>query len=131
MSKIAMELGAREKIPVIDFTGLKGDNLPLRKATAKSMREAFEDFGFIYVKNHGVSQNAIDELFARSIAFFDLPQATKAEAGGYRGPGLSGLGPSKPTDVKERFRAPYDSNLPAGYWPERLPKFREAILVFH
>jgi isopenicillin N synthase-like dioxygenase len=44
---------------------------------------------------------------------------------------LSGLDPSKPTDVKERFRAPYDSNLPPGYWPERLPGFREAISVFH
>jgi isopenicillin N synthase-like dioxygenase len=95
------------------------------------MREAFEDFGFIYLKNHSVPQSVVDELFARSIAFFELPQVTKAEAGGYRGAGLSGLDPSKPTDVKERFRAPYDSNLPPGYWPERLPKFRETISVFH
>lgn len=65
------------------------------------MRQAFEDFGFIYLKNHRVSQDAIDELFARSIGFFDLPQSTKAQAGGYRGPGLAGLDPTKPTDVKE------------------------------
>jgi isopenicillin N synthase-like dioxygenase len=105
--------------------------LALRKATAKGMREAFEDFGFIYVKNHSVVQSVVDELFAQSIAFFDLPPTTKAEAGGYRGAGLSGLDPTKPTDVKERFRAPYDSNLPSGYWPERLAGFREAISVFH
>ena len=47
------------------------------------------------------------------------------------GAGLSGLDPTKPTDVKERFRAPYDSNLSPGYSPERPPGFREAISVFH
>jgi isopenicillin N synthase-like dioxygenase len=131
MPQVAVELSAGGKIPVVDFTGLTGGDWALRKATAMSMREAFEDFGFIYLKNHSVPQSVIDELFARSIAFFDLPQATKADAGGYRGAGLSGLDPTKPTDVKERFRAPYDSNLPPGYWPERLPNFREAISVFH
>jgi isopenicillin N synthase-like dioxygenase len=131
MSEIAVELGSGEKIPVIDFTGLAAAELGVRKATATGMREAFEDFGFIYLKNHSVAQSVIDELFARSIEFFDFPRARKAGAGGYRGPGLSGLDPSKPTDVKERFRAPYDTNLPARYWPERLPQFREAISVFH
>ena len=131
MPQVAVELSAGGKIPVIDFIGFAAGDLALRKATAVSMREAFEDFGFIYLKNHSVDQSVVDELFARSIAFFDLPQRTKAEAGGYRGAGLSGLDPTKPTNVKERFRAPYDSNLPPGYWPERFPKFREAISVFH
>ncbi|MGI0016671.1 MAG: isopenicillin N synthase family dioxygenase, partial [Nitrososphaera sp.] len=131
MAEGAVEFGSGEKIPVIDFTGLTDGDVTLRKATAMSMREAFENFGFIYVKNHTVSQNIVDELFARSIAFFALPQAAKAEVGGYRGAGLTGLDPTKPTDVKERFRAPYDTNLPPGYWPERPPKFRETISVFH
>jgi isopenicillin N synthase-like dioxygenase len=131
MSEIAIELGAGERIPIVDFYGLRTSDLALRKATAKGMREAFEDFGFIYVKNHSVVQSVVDELFAQSIAFFDLPQTTKAEAGGYRGAGLSGLDPTKPTDVKERFRAPYDADLPPRYWPEGLNGFREAISVFH
>jgi isopenicillin N synthase-like dioxygenase len=131
MSEIAVELGSGEKITVIDFTDLRQGDLALREASAVSMREAFEDFGFIYLKNHSVPQSVIDELFARSVEFFDLPHPRKTEAGGYRGAGLSGLDPSKPTDVKERFRAPYDSNLPPGYWPDRLPNFREAISVFH
>jgi isopenicillin N synthase-like dioxygenase len=131
MSEISVELGAGEKIPVIDFAGLTGRDPALRKGTAISMREAFEDFGFIYVKNHSVPQSVVDELFAQSIGFFELPQKTKAQAGGYRGAGLSGLDPTKPTDVKERFRAPYDTNLPSRYWPEGLPGFHEAISVFH
>jgi isopenicillin N synthase-like dioxygenase len=131
MSKAAVELDSGEKIPVIDFAGLTSGDLPARKTTGMSMREAFEDFGFIYLKNHSVPQSLIDEMFARSIEFFGLPKATKAQAGGYRGPGLTGLDPSKPTDVKERFRAPDDSDLPAEYWPERPPNFRGAISAFH
>jgi isopenicillin N synthase-like dioxygenase len=130
MSKTAVELGG-EKIPVVDFAGLTAGHLARRNATATSMREAFEDFGFIYLNNHGIAQIIVDELFGQSIAFFDLPQAAKAQAGGYRGAGRSGLDPSKPTDVKERFRAPYDSNLPPGYWPEGRPQFLQAISAFH
>ncbi len=131
MSKIAVELGGGESIPIIDFHGLTASDLVLRRAAAMSMGKAFEDFGFIYLKNHSVPQTVVSELFAQSMVFFDLPQATKAEAGGYRGAGLSGLDPTKPTDVKERFRSPYDSNLPAGYWPEWPPKLRETVSIFH
>jgi isopenicillin N synthase-like dioxygenase len=131
MSHVAVELGSGERIPVIDFFGLTLGDLALREATALSMREAFEDFGFIYLKNHGVSRSVVDELFTQGIAFFDLSQPVKAKTGGYRGSGLSGLDPTRPTDVKERFRAPYDSHPPPGYWPERPLKFRAAISVFH
>jgi isopenicillin N synthase-like dioxygenase len=131
MSKAAVELGSGEKIPVIDFAALIRREPAQRKAEAVRMREAFEDFGFIYLKNHGVPQSIVDEMFARSIEFFALPRAKKAEAGGYRGPGLSGLDPTKPTDVKERFRAPSDADLPSGYWPERLPDFRAAVSAYH
>jgi isopenicillin N synthase-like dioxygenase len=131
MSAIAVDLASGEKIPVIDFMGIQCDELTLRQTTARTMGAAFEDFGFIYLTNHGVPQSVVDELFARGIAFFDQPQSIKAQAGGYRGAGLSGLDPTKPTDVKERFRAPYDSNLPADYWPERMPDFHQAIAAFH
>jgi len=130
MAKFAVELGSGEKIPVIDFAGLTAADLAVRKATATSMREAFEDFGFIYLKNHSVPQSVVDELFTQGIEFFSLPAATKAEAGGYRGPGISALDPSKPTDVKERFRGPYNTNLPPGYWPEQLHTFARQFRLF-
>src|SRR5215813_13044302 len=116
MSRVAVEFGSGEKIPVVDFTGLTCGDIAIRNATAIAMREAFEDFGFIYLKNHSVSQSVVDELFAHGIRFFNLPQTTKAEAGGYRGAGLRGLDPNKPADLREAFRAPYDDNPPAEYW---------------
>jgi isopenicillin N synthase-like dioxygenase len=100
MSEVALELGSGEKIPIIDFTGLTVGDLAHRKNTATDMREAFEDFGFIYLNNHSVPQSVIDELFARSIAFFNLPQATKAQAGGYRGAGFSGWIQASPQTLR-------------------------------
>lgn len=131
MSKAAVELDSGEKIPVVDFAGLTDGDVAVRRATAIGMREAFEDFGFIYLKNHSVPQSVVQDLFARGIEFFNLPRETKDRAGGYRGAGLTGLDPSKPTDVKERFRGPDDDNLPPGYWPERPPSFRGAIRTYH
>ena len=131
MSKVAVELDSGEKIPVIDFAGLTDGDVAIRVATAAGMREAFENFGFIYLKNHSVPQSVVKELFAQGIEFFNLPQATKARAGGYRGAGVSALDPSKPTDVKERFRGPYHDDLPPDYWPEQPRNFRAAIRTFH
>ena len=61
MSKVAVDLGSGEKIPVIDFARLMSDDLRLRRATAVSMREAFQDFGFIYLKNHSVSEGIVND----------------------------------------------------------------------
>src|SRR5262249_59747915 len=99
MSKVAVELGSGEKIPVVDFTGLKAGDLAVRQATATSMREAFEDFGFIYLKNHSVPQTVVDELFARGIEFFNLPQKTKAETGGYPRDRFGGFEPTQTPDL--------------------------------
>src|SRR5262249_60513543 len=111
MSEVTMELGSGEKIPVIDFTGLGTADLRIRKVTATSMREAFEDFGFIYLNNHSVPQTIVDELFARSITFFDLPQANKAEAGGHPGAQLDGFGPDKHAVSKEQFSTSCGNNV--------------------
>jgi isopenicillin N synthase-like dioxygenase len=131
MSTTEVALGRGTTIPVIDFSGFRGENSDTQQAIATSIRRALEEFGFLYLRNHGVHQTLIDELFDQSRAFFALPTEAKARATGYASPGYSGLDPGKPADVKERFRAPYDSNLPPTYWPAELPRFREAALRFH
>jgi isopenicillin N synthase-like dioxygenase len=131
MAELSFAVGFGEKIPVIGFDELTCRDLEFRKRTANAMRAAFEDFGFIYLRNHTISQTILTELFAQSIGFFELPTSTKAQAGGYRGAKLTGLDVTKPVDVREAFRAPYGNHFPGGYWPERPPKFQEAISAFH
>jgi non-haem dioxygenase in morphine synthesis N-terminal len=107
MSKTAIELGPGTTIPVIDFSGFTScDEVATREATAGSIRQAFEDFGFLYLRNHGVPQSVIDELFSLGCAFFALPAETKTRAGGYAPPGYSGLDPTKPADVKSGSQPP-------------------------
>jgi len=131
MSQARVELGRGTAIPVIDFSDFTGWDAATRKATATSIRRAFEDFGFLYLRNHGAPQSVVGDLFDQARAFFALPAEAKARATGYAPPGYSGLDPSKPADVKERFRAPHEPNLPSAHWPADLPGFREAALVFH
>jgi isopenicillin N synthase-like dioxygenase len=64
-------------IPLIDFgLFLKGDEKEKQKA-AEDIDDAFRNLGFVYLKNHGVPKEMVEECFAWSKKFFDLPLETK------------------------------------------------------
>lgn len=48
-----------------------------RIETALQVSEAFKNSGFIYLKNHGISQEQIERVFSLSAKFFDRPQSQK------------------------------------------------------
>jgi isopenicillin N synthase-like dioxygenase len=136
MAEGAVSLAGGSSIPAIDFAGFTGGDAAERAAIAPDIRGAFEQFGFLYLRNHGVPQPVVDDLFAQARAFFDQPAEVKArargpDARGYSGPGYSALDPTRPADLKEAFRAGYDSEPPRTCWPEGLPAFRETVLAFH
>ncbi|KAI8583063.1 hypothetical protein K450DRAFT_224036 [Umbelopsis ramanniana AG] len=64
-----------EEIPVIDFG--KFDSDPV--AVAAAIREACESIGFLFLKNVGIPQPEIDEMFELGKEFFDQPVETKAQ----------------------------------------------------
>jgi isopenicillin N synthase-like dioxygenase len=123
--------GTATSLPVIDFAGFTSGDEASRVATAKAIRRAFEDFGFLYLRGHGVPQEIIDEAFAQSRAFYAFPDEIKAEAAGYSRPGYIALDPSKPVDLNETFRAGTDREHPPNHWPRQQPALRDAILSFH
>lgn len=54
----------KAEIPVISFEPfLKGDK-EQRKAVAKQVYDAFHNIGFLYLKDNGITQERIDEIFA-------------------------------------------------------------------
>jgi isopenicillin N synthase-like dioxygenase len=64
---------------------------------AKAVVEACRSHGFFAIQDHGIT--LIDELFAHSKAFFDLPQAAKDSLAapdfrGYTAPGSEMLDPA-------------------------------------
>lgn len=68
-----------ETIPEVDFSLMDSSNLEDRKAIAKQVGAAFRDSGFLYARNHGISEDLQAELARIVKEFFDLPLEEKME----------------------------------------------------
>ncbi|KAL2850998.1 hypothetical protein BJY01DRAFT_245213 [Aspergillus pseudoustus] len=63
----------KAEIPIISFEPfLKGDATS-RRVVATQIYQAFHDIGFLYLKDSGITQEQVDNVFKLSRAFFDLP----------------------------------------------------------
>ena len=51
-------------VPVIDFSAYTSEHSQVDKErTAKEIDDAFRSVGFVYLKNHGVPKERVDECF--------------------------------------------------------------------
>ncbi|KAL7274301.1 hypothetical protein RUND412_002794 [Rhizina undulata] len=55
------------------FNGSKEDKL----AVGKGLVDGFKDAGFVYIKNHDISQETIQKVFSESAKFFSCPKDQK------------------------------------------------------
>ncbi|KAJ3883937.1 hypothetical protein F5051DRAFT_316838 [Lentinula edodes] len=68
------------RIPVIDFSRFReAQSLAEKKETANEIVSAFKNSGFIYVSNHGISEDTVSNVFRKSAEFFKLPESVKAQ----------------------------------------------------
>jgi isopenicillin N synthase-like dioxygenase len=68
------------RIPVIDFAKFRAAKSDAeKKDTAKEIVGAFKDSGFIYVSNHGISEDKVSNVFQKSAEFFKMPDEMKAQ----------------------------------------------------
>ncbi len=130
MSQAGVQLAAGTTIPVVDFAAFMAGDAAARTQAARGIREAFEEYGFVYLRNPGVPQALLDALFARMRAFFALPAEAKARAGGYVAPGARGLDTTRPADVKESFSVRATGDPPDDHWPVEPSDFRDTLLTF-
>jgi len=65
------------QLPVIDISGLLGDDEAAHREVAKALGEAARTSGFFYITNHGVSEALIADLFAASKEFHEKPRRFK------------------------------------------------------
>jgi len=79
-----------DKIPSIDLSDFHSDD-PIRKASfVDQIGKAYTEIGFVAIKNHGIANKVIDDLYKSLTAFFELPIETKQKyeikgLGGQRG----------------------------------------------
>ncbi|KAL7929708.1 hypothetical protein V8C35DRAFT_284047 [Trichoderma chlorosporum] len=127
-------------VPVMDFKAIRASTGEERKKYLRQLDEAWSHHGAIYVINHSIGTEVIDEAFAWCKKFFDLPRAVKesvhlpAEGSkhfqGWTGVGdaISSQGVWDPEEI-ERLRKESATELkeamelrdPTGTWPEGAP----------
>jgi isopenicillin N synthase-like dioxygenase len=115
------------KLPVIDFVKWGSRSTPEeRLSTAKKLADACHNFGFVFIINHGVSPELLEEAFGWSRRLFDLKIQEKMFAPhpdgptvhrGYSWPGLEKVSQviSDDLEVGEKLRTVADckvSNFP-------------------
>lgn len=136
---------AEGTIPVVDFEimGLNSETPPSHdeesvKTLAENIYTAFSTIGFVYLKNHGISNQEISEVRKAGDGFFTLPVDVKKEYTrptdgsnfGWVSLGRESLNPSRPGDLKEAFNVCelYDETKK---WPEQeAPEFKHVVASF-
>lgn len=125
-------------IPVLslaDFDGRRGD-------FSDALGEAWREFGFVGITDHGIDQKIIDDAYDAFRDFFALPEDTKMRyhqpgkggARGYTGFGVEHAKGREVPDLKEFWHVgrelspgnnPHPDILLPNLWPEEVAGFRE------
>ncbi|GBF80257.1 isopenicillin N synthase family dioxygenase [Aphanothece sacrum] len=115
-------------IPIIDFEPFINGNLQDKEAVAQKFYDALAEVGCLYLKNYGFSTDLVDQAFAQSKAFFDLPLEEKAEIAMKKmSPGYEKATDEEGKDFREVFHygPEINKNNWINQWPASLPKFRK------
>lgn len=110
------------EVPVIDLSSICGD-LASRKALAANVRDAAENTGFFYIRNHGIAPHIINAALAQAKNFFAQPEDAKRAVTKDQSKSFNGwtqrhgshISPTETRDYREGFMWQYD---PA-YDPEK------------
>ena len=114
-------------IPVVDLADFVNGNPEQKAAFVQKLGQAYEDVGFVAVKNHGIPAELIADLYKYVQQFFSLPSEKKKKfeipelAGqrGYTSFGKEHAKGSEAPDLKEFFQygqiVPADHTLKSAY----------------
>ena len=146
MSNSIIKFIDKERVPVIDIKKINtaSDKIEI----AKELYKASTDLGFIYIKNHDISENLINDLRKDGLNFFRSSTDDKSKVlitkkhRGWLGFGGAKMGDKAKPDLKESFIWGYqydDGSLPDDHqlrgvnkWPKFLPSLQQnAMSYFH
>ena len=66
-----------DKIPSLDLQDFTGGIVNKKRTFVNNLGKAFSEIGFVAIKNHGLSKQLQDNLYACVQAFFNLPEVMK------------------------------------------------------
>ena len=76
-----------DKIPILNLNDFKNDNHNTKLDFVQKLGESFENIGFVTIKNHGIKNELLRNIYAQVEKFFNLETNTKKK---YEIYGLSG-----------------------------------------
>lgn len=131
-------------IPSVDLADFLSTDPDRKAAFVKALGDAYEQIGFVAVKNHLVQDSTVDELYKQVKAFYELPVETKLKyeidglAGqrGYTSFGKEHAKDSNAGDLKEFWHFgqevegddPIKEEYPDNVFVDELPGFNEVGL---
>ncbi|MGC6417002.1 MAG: isopenicillin N synthase family dioxygenase [Bradymonadia bacterium] len=131
----------KQTIPVVDLNDFRRGSESDRAAFIKCLGEAFVEYGFVAIENHGVDRQALVNAYQSMRALFDLSEVQKSKyesrrtgrQRGYTPFGKERAKDASAGDLKEFWHVgpelpPGDvlrHRIPDNIWPLELPEFRE------
>lgn len=131
-------------IPVIDIGPLRDGSNSMQ--VAQALHQASRDIGFIYISNHGMDLNLLENVRQQALRFFRQPSPIKQALGisnkhrGFLSMGQARMQAGKLPDLKESFiwgiedsqgNTQEDHPLRGkNRWPQELPELRAGAMEF-
>jgi len=135
------------EIPSLDLADFTSGDAEKKTEFVRKLGEAYQNIGFVAIKNHGLTQELQDKLYASIKEFFSLEDSIKSqyekpEIGyqrGYTGKGKEHAKGRNTGDLKEFYHVgqdldhipeedPIKAYYPPNVWPEEIPAFKEVAL---
>jgi len=133
-----------EEVPSLDLADFRGNDPDKKKKFVAALGEAYNNIGFVAVRNHYLSEGLSNELYDVIKKFFSLQDTTKLKyeipdlAGqrGYIGKGKEHAKGRNTGDLKEFYHVgqtvigddPIKKEYPDNVWPDELPEFKMIAL---
>lgn len=135
----ATETQLYDQIPSLDLADFTSDDPKKRDAFVQQLGDAFNNIGFVAIKNHGLTNDLTTDLYASAKAFFSAPDEVKQKYArpelngqrGYIGKGRETAKGFKVADLKEFYHIgqPNPVGTMAGnVLPDEFPDFTENTL---
>lgn len=126
-------MSALKKVPSLKLSDYHSSDPVVKDKFIKDLQESCEEFGFVIVRDHAISQDLIKRVYEVQKKYFDLPLEEKMKNfvnnGGQRGYTKFGTEHAKGfkvSDLKEFYHVGRESFLP-NTWPESIPEFKPTI----
>ena len=66
-------------IPVVNLADFLSGDPQLKQQFVQQLGRAYEEVGFVAVKNHGIPEKLIADMYSKAKAFFALPAEKKKQ----------------------------------------------------